>query len=121
MPWVPRELYDVMVAALLERGAVRVSAPAASPAPYTSGFVTVTPDEMEAARNAGSVAWTAPAAPTISNAVADACVRYAYGSRDEEMANRRIAYQMTQDGQSERAILATLRDGATLPAWADTL
>ncbi len=62
-----------------------------------------------------------PPPPTLSNAVAAACVRYAYGSRDEEMANRRIAYAMTQDGQTERAILATLRDGASLPAWADTL
>ena len=110
MPWVPREVYEVMVAALRERGAIRVS-----PAPREEHRAPDVPavDSVEAP------AQTVP--PTISNAVADACVRYAYGSRDEEMANRRIAYQMTQDGQSERAILATLRDGATLPAWADTL
>lgn len=116
MPWVPREVYDVMVEALRERGAVRVS-----PAPRA---VHLAPDvPVATSTEAPVIGNTAPVAepPTLADVVAHACVRYAYGSRDEEMANRRIAYEMTRAGQSNSAIIATLRDGASLPAWADTL
>lgn len=116
MPWVPRELYDVMLEALRERGAVRVhEGIAESAAAERSENGPVTPPVTSAPP------LTPPAPPTLSDVVAHACVRYAYGSRDEEMANRRIAYEMTRAGQSNSAIIATLRDGASLPAWADTL
>lgn len=112
MPWVPREVYDVMVDALRERRAVRVS-----PEPRA---VHLAPDvPVVTSTDAPVIGSTEP--PTLSDVVAHACVRYAYGSRDEEMANRRIAYEMTRAGQSNSAIIATLRDGASLPAWADTL
>jgi hypothetical protein len=94
MPWVPRDLYDEMLAALKDRRApVVVPAPAA-PAPH------------EAA------AFTLPLPLMLSPAVYDACVRFAFGDPNEKAANLRLAKMLMRDGIPDREILDAVKHGA---------
>jgi hypothetical protein len=93
MPWVPRDLYDVMLAALRDR-----RAPCVVPAP--AGAV---PDEA---------ALPVPQSVTLSPTVYDACVRFAFGDPNEKSANLRLAKVLMRDGIPERDILDAIKHGA---------
>lgn len=93
MPWVPRDLYDEMLAALKDR-----RAPVVVPAPA----VTV-PDEA---------AIPLPPAFTLSPTVYDACVRFAFGDPNEKAANLRLAKVLMRDGIPDRDILDAIKHGA---------
>jgi hypothetical protein len=94
MPWVPRDLYDEMLAALKDRRAASVV-----PVP---AVVVPEPTAPE------------PAAPAVmlSPAVYAACVRYAFGDPNEKAANLRIAKSLMRDGVADRDILDAIRSGA---------
>lgn len=94
MPWVPRDLYDLMVASLRESRGLVASAVVEAPAPV----VEPTP-EPEAAF------------PMLSPAVYEACVRYAFGDPNEKAMNLAQAKRLQRDGLSDAQIIAHVRAG----------
>lgn len=142
MPWVPRDLYDELVATLREKREAKPSPSVQVQRPFeTSGYITTNPTASTAGTTlttatipAGSLnGWVtlnkpmgepspvaeapAPAAPTLSDAVYRACVYYANGDREERAANLRVAQQMLDSGESEMAIMAAIKQGAAMPHW----
>ena len=95
MPWVPRDLYDEMLAALKDRRAAVVV-----PAPAATAPVDVEPP------------FTLPPPLMLSPAVYASCVRYAFGDPNEKAANLRIAKSLMRDGVPDAQILEAVRTGA---------
>ena len=106
MPWVPRDLYDLMVNALRERGAV-VS-------PVVPVVVPPTIAPVEASKpSAGVVVSEAPALPAR---VAQACYEFAFGNAAEEAANVARATVLHKAGKTPAEIVADIRQGAPVDA-----
>lgn len=96
MPWVPRELYDVMVDALrAQRGAVSSS---------------VAPVEMV---EAAPVVVEAP----LPRAIEDACEHYAFGDPIEHSANRTLALQRLKQNRPLKDIVAEIRQGGPVELY----
>ena len=97
MPWVPRDLYDLMVTSLRDARGLSVSA---SVAPVVAApVVEPTPAPAE------------PAPLILSPAVYEACVRYAFGDGIEKGMNLKQAKRLMRDGHSEASIIAHIRSG----------
>lgn len=106
MPWVPRDLYDELLATLRQ---TRV----ASAVPASAGSL---PEVGAVDTTQRGTATTAPApaepAPLIlSPAVYEACVRYAFGDGIEKGMNLKQAKRLMRDGHSEASIIAHIRAG----------
>lgn len=114
MPWVPRDLYDVMLSALRESrgGSVSQERPVA---PANAGGLSSAGLATPVAVGAGIVSGS-PA--VLSSAVQYACAQYAYGDRDEQRANLRAAHDMALNGRSDADIVESIRQGAAFPTWA---
>lgn len=99
MPWVPRDLYDLMVASLRDSRGIVASAPTApvvaAPAPVVE--LVAAPAE--------------PVALILSPAVYEACVRFAFGDPNEKSMNMAQAKRLMRDGYSDAAIIAHVRAG----------
>ena len=103
MPWVPRDLYDLMVTSLRESRGLVASAPAAT----ASGNVL-----DESAASVGTVAPTVAPPPLIlSPAVYESCVRFAFGDPNERSMNLAQAKRLMRDGHSDASIIAHIRAG----------
>ena len=99
MPWVPRDLYDLMVASLRDSRGLVASA-------------LVVPDVVAAPVVEPAPAPAEPAAPLIlSPAVYAACIRYAFGDPAEKGMNLAQAKRLMHDGASDAAIIAHIRAG----------
>ena len=99
MPWVPRDLYDLMVASLRDSRGLVASAPVApvvaAPAPVVEPL-------------------TPPAEPApliLSPGVYEACVRFAFGDPAEKGMNLVQAKRLMRDGHSDASIIAHIRAG----------
>ena len=92
MPWVPRDLYDEMLAALRASRAPVAVAVSAAPEPVPAEPV--------------------PAPIMLSPAVYDACVRFAFGDPNEKAANLRIAKSLMRDKVSDSEIVQAIKSGA---------
>jgi hypothetical protein len=95
MPWVPRDLYDEMLAALKDRRAAVVV-----PAP-----VVVAPEPAPVDPT--------PAPVMLTPAVYEACGRFAFGDPNEKAANLRVAKSLMRDGVVDRDIIAAIKSGNT--------
>lgn len=119
MPWVPRALYTVMVAALERAVATpRVEGPREGAASDASATVVpaswAEPDAM-----AGRVARETPAAlglAPLPPAVLEACQFYAFGVPEDESANRRRAEELARARKSPEEIVREIRQGANVDA-----
>ena len=96
MPWVPRDLYDLMVASLRDARGLSVSAPVATVA---APVVEPTPAEP------------APMPLMLSPAVYEACVRFAFGDPNEKQMNLAQAKRLMREGHNDGQIIAHVRAG----------
>jgi hypothetical protein len=103
VPWVPRDLYDLMLDALREsRASAAVGTPFAPP-------VEAPPVSKPPAVTAPAVAVPDVALP---RAVEDAIALYAFGDPVEQAANYHRAIALQQAGKSAAEIVRDLRQGA---------
>ena len=100
MPWVPRDLYDELIATLR-----------ASRAPVVVPFAGTPEANMTPVLGTQAGADT-PAPIMLSPAVYASCVRYAFGDPNEKAANLRIAKSLMRDGVPDAQILEAIRTGA---------
>ena len=102
MPWVPRDLYDLMVTSLRDSRDSRGSAASAPAEPVVAASAPVvepTPAPAE------------PAALILSPGVYEACVRFAFGDPAEKGMNLAQAKRLMRDGHSDASIIAHIRAG----------
>lgn len=102
MPWVPREVYDEMVAALRWQRE-RVSTP---------------PAAASVARDVGAprVVVAEPAEPVeMPSVIADACRHYAFGDKAQEAANWAYAVEALRVGRKTDTLLREIRMGGAVP------
>ena len=99
MPWVPRDLYDLMVTSLRETRGLVASAPVAPVVAAPAPVVEPTPAPAE------------PAALILSPAVYESCVRFAFGDPNERSMNLAQAKRLMRDGHSDASIIAHIRAG----------
>ena len=103
MPWVPRDLYDLMLTSLREtRG------PAASTRLACANEVF---GEPAAPVVEPTAAEPAPAPLMLSPAVYEACVRYAFGDPNEKQMNLAQAKRLMREGSTDSQIIAHVRAG----------
>lgn len=99
MPWVPRDLYDLMVASLRDSRGLVASVPAepvvAAPAPVVE---PLTPPAE-------------PASLILSPGVYEACVRFAFGDPAEKGMNLVQANRLMRAGVNDSQIIAHIRAG----------
>jgi hypothetical protein len=97
MPWVPRDLYAELLHLLRASRAGAVSLPVASvtPAPVVEP----------------APALDMPAAPRLSPAVYEACVRFAFGDPNEKAMNLAQATRLMREGVRDGQIIAHIRAG----------
>ena len=103
MPWVPRDLYDLMLTSLRESRGLAASTRLAcanevfgEPA---APVVEPTPAPAE------------PAALILSPPVYESCVRFAFGDPNERSMNLAQAKRLMRDGHSDASIIAHIRAG----------
>jgi hypothetical protein len=100
MPWVPRDLYDLMVDSLrVSRGLVLSDALVGTAVDAPA----VKPDPMPAPAE--------PVAPMLSPVVHEACVRFAFGDPNEKAMNLALANRLLRDGCTDGQIIAHVRAG----------
>ena len=99
MPWVPRDLYDLMVTSLRDSRGLVASASAAPVVAAPALVVEPAPANPFAA------------AGILSPAVYEACVRFAFGDPNEKSMNMAQAKRLMRDGVSDAAIIAHVRAG----------
>jgi hypothetical protein len=97
MPWVPRDLYDLMVASLRDSRGLVASAPVA---PVVAAPVVEPAPAM-----------ADPASFILSPAVYEACVRFSFGDPNEKGMNLAQAKRLMRDGHSDASIIAHVRAG----------
>lgn len=103
MPWVPRDLYELMLDALRQTGA------SAQPS-------VVAPTIAMATWPAAPVAPTTTEAVALPRPVLDACEQFAFGDPAERVLNVQRALELQAKGQSPRDIVAAIRAGANTEA-----
>lgn len=110
MPWVPRDVYELMLDALRQTRAsvaspvVPVVTEGQAGAPSASGGPIVQSDAVGRA--------TADRAPDIPRMVADAIAMYAFGDPVEEAANYHRAVALLKAGKSAADVVREIRQGA---------
>jgi hypothetical protein len=94
---VPKDLYDLMLAALEAR-------------PVSSSVGTIDPD----VGRASAPATETPTAqnPTLPEAVVNACEQFGFGDREEIGRNYRRAWELQAQGRDPRRIVEEIRRGA---------
>ena len=110
MPWVPRDLYDLMVNALRERGAV------VSPVTPIIPEIRVVYVQPPVPEKAPAPTPAEPEPPALPDPLYAACVNYAFGNAAEEAANVARAVQLVKAGHKESDIIAEIRRGASVDA-----
>ena len=96
MPWVPRDLYDELLATLRQ---TRVAV--ASPVAPVVAAPVVEPTPAE----------PAPMPLMLSPAVYEACVRFAFGDPNEKQMNLAQAKRLMREGHNDGQIIAHVRAG----------
>lgn len=99
MPWVPRDLYDLIVASLRDSRGIVASTPVAPVVAAPAPVVEPAPAPAE------------PAPLVLSPPVYEACVRFAFGDPAEKGMNLAQAKNLMRAGVNDSQIIAHIRAG----------